>query len=102
MSFAVERLEDENPQFSEHGGAFTEAYALIDCTFGAGAVFGPLIGGLLYEHFTWAITYGALAALCLSGSVPVVSARAMDTIPVLTISTDVVHRCFIIQSFIKP
>lgn len=74
MSFAVERLEQEDPQFSEDSSAYTEAYALVDITFGAGAVFGPLISGLLYEKTTWAITYGVLAAFCFSGSIPVVSA----------------------------
>ncbi|KAI4120887.1 MAG: hypothetical protein LQ338_006694 [Usnochroma carphineum] len=56
MSFAVERLEQENPELCEDAGAFTEAYALVDCTFGAGAVIGPLISGLLYERTNWAIT----------------------------------------------
>jgi MFS family permease len=74
MSFAVERLEQEDPQFCEDGSAFTDAYALVDCTFGAGAVLGPLISGLLYENTTWAIAYGVLAAFCFSGSLPVVSA----------------------------
>ena len=74
LSFAVERLEQEDSQFCENGSAFTEAYALVDCTFGAGAVFGPLISGLLYEKTTWAITYGVLAVFCFSGSLPVVSA----------------------------
>ncbi|KAL8800344.1 MAG: hypothetical protein Q9182_005238 [Xanthomendoza sp. 2 TL-2023] len=74
LSFAVERLEREVPQFSEDGSAYTEAYALVDITFGAGAVIGPLISGLLYEKTTWAITYGVLAVYCFSGSVPVVSA----------------------------
>ena len=74
MSFAVERLEEENPQFCGDGGAYTEAYALVDITFGAGTVFGPLISGLLYENTTWAITYGVFAAFTFSGSLPVVSA----------------------------
>ncbi|KAL8725566.1 MAG: hypothetical protein Q9166_007268 [cf. Caloplaca sp. 2 TL-2023] len=74
MSFAVERLEQEDSQFSEDGSAFTEAYALVDVTFGAGAVIGPLISGLLYEKTTWAITYGVFAVICFSGSLPVVSA----------------------------
>ncbi|KAL9599269.1 MAG: hypothetical protein Q9219_003971 [cf. Caloplaca sp. 3 TL-2023] len=71
MSFAVERLEEEDPQFSDNSGAYTEAYALVDITFGAGTVFGPLLGGLLYEHTTWAITYGVFAAFTFSGSIPV-------------------------------
>ncbi|KAL8828561.1 MAG: hypothetical protein Q9191_002514, partial [Dirinaria sp. TL-2023a] len=71
MSFAVERLEADNPELSENSGAFTEAYALVDVTFGAGTVIGPLISGLLYEKTTWAITYGVLAAFCFSGSLPV-------------------------------
>ncbi|KAL8994467.1 MAG: hypothetical protein Q9169_005576 [Polycauliona sp. 2 TL-2023] len=56
MSFAVDRLEQEDDQVFEDGNAFTEAYALVDITFGAGAVIGPLISGLLYENTTWAIT----------------------------------------------
>lgn len=75
MSFAVERMEQEDSQFREGSSAFTEAYALVDVTFGAGAVFGPLISGLLYENTTWAITYGVLAVFCFSGSIPVVSTR---------------------------
>lgn len=74
MSFAVERLEQEDPHLCEDGSAFTDAYALVDCTFGAGAVLGPLISGLLYENTTWAIAYGVLAVFCFSGSLPVVSA----------------------------
>lgn len=74
MSFTVERLEREDSKFCEDSSAFTEAYALVDCTFGAGAVIGPLISGLLYEKTTWATTYGVLAVFCLSGSLPVVSA----------------------------
>ena len=74
MSFAIERLEQEDSHFSEDGSAFTAAYALVDCTFGAGAVLGPLISGLLYEKTTWAITYGTFAVFCFSGSLPVVSA----------------------------
>ncbi|KAI4281962.1 MAG: hypothetical protein L6R38_003305 [Xanthoria sp. 2 TBL-2021] len=71
MSFAVERLEQEDARFSEGGSAYTEAYALVDVTFGAGTVFGPLLSGLLYEHTTWAITYGVLAVFTFSGSLPV-------------------------------
>lgn len=74
MSFAIERLEQEDSQFCEDGSAFTAAYALVDCTFGAGAVLGPLVSGLLYEKTTWAITYGTFAVFCFSGSLPVVSA----------------------------
>ena len=74
MSFAIERLEQENSQFCQDGSAFTEAYALVDITFGAGAVFGPLISGLLYGRTTWAITDGVIAVLCFSGGIPVVSA----------------------------
>ena len=101
MSFAVERLEEENSQFCEDGSAFTEAYALVDITFGAGAVFGPLISGLLYERTTWAITYGVLAVFAFSGSLPVVSARiSILGVHVLTIPTDVLHRRFTTQK--KP
>lgn len=73
MSFAVERLEQESSHSSESDSAFTEAYAVVDVTFGAGTVFGPLISGLLYEKTSFAITYGVLAGFCFSGSLPVVS-----------------------------
>ncbi|KAL9010187.1 MAG: hypothetical protein Q9180_009321 [Flavoplaca navasiana] len=71
MSFAVEELEQNDPQFANDGNAFTEAYALVDITFGAGTVFGPLISGVLYETTNWAITYGVLAIFTFSGSLPV-------------------------------
>ena len=74
MSFAVERLEQEKSESSEDESAFTEAYALVDITFGAGAVFGPLVSGLLYEKTSFAIAYGVLAVFTFSGSIPVVSA----------------------------
>ena len=96
MSFAVERLEQENSQFCQDGSAFTEAYALVDITFGAGTVFGPLISGLLYERTTWAITYGVLAVFCFSGSLPVVSANPYivfaERVQILISPTDVLHR----------
>ena len=79
MSFAVERLQEEDPQFRENSNAYTEAYALVDVTFGAGAVIGPLISGMLYEKTTWAITYGVLAVFCFSGSLPVVSANLLGS-----------------------
>ncbi|KAL8659389.1 MAG: hypothetical protein Q9226_000465 [Calogaya cf. arnoldii] len=80
MSFAVERLEHEDPQFAEDSSAYTEAYALVDVTFGLGAVIGPLFSGLLYEKTTWAITYGVFAIFTFSGSIPVVSTlKCRDT-----------------------
>ena len=97
MSFAVERLEQEKPEFSEDESAFTEAYALVDVTFGAGAVVGPLISGLLYEKTTWAIAYGVLAVFTFSGSLPVVSA-SRDRSHILTngaTGTNSFCRCFI-------
>ncbi|KAL8636949.1 MAG: hypothetical protein Q9228_005723, partial [Teloschistes exilis] len=71
MSFAVERLEEENPGLGEEHGIFIEAYALVDITFGLGLVLGPLVSGLLYEKTEWAITSGVLAIFCVSGMVPV-------------------------------
>ncbi|KAI4193064.1 MAG: hypothetical protein LQ350_008488, partial [Teloschistes chrysophthalmus] len=72
MSFAVEQLEQENPGLGGGNGVFTEAYALVDITFGLGLVIGPLISGLLYEKTNWGITVGVLAIFCVSGIVPVV------------------------------
>ncbi|KAL8628779.1 hypothetical protein Q9189_005507 [Teloschistes chrysophthalmus] len=68
MSFAVEQLEQENPGLGGGNGVFTEAYALVDITFGLGLVIGPLISGLLYEKTNWGITVGVLAIFCVSGT----------------------------------
>ncbi len=46
---------------------------MVDATFGAGAVIGPLVSGVLYEKAAWSIAVGVLAALCFSAAVPTVS-----------------------------
>ncbi|KAL8634546.1 MAG: hypothetical protein Q9228_007859, partial [Teloschistes exilis] len=99
MSFAVESLDqDDPPLVNEEHPAFTEAYALVNITFGLGTVTGPLISGLLYEKTSWAITAGVLAILCFLGSVPVGTwNNNQDTLSdnnethKLTIGTDTVH-----------
>ena len=94
MSFAVEELEQNDPQFADNGNAFTEAYALVDITFGAGTVFGPLISGVLYEKTNWAITYGVLAIFTFSGSLPVVSTNWDSKILEISRVADGSCRCY--------
>ena len=74
MTFAVEVVEKEKSDLFRDATAFTEAYALVDATFGAGAVIGPLVSGALYEGTNWAVAVGLLAGLCFSAAVPTVSA----------------------------
>ena len=76
MTFAVESIEKGNPALFRDSTGLTEAYALVDATFGAAFVIGPIVSGSLYEATNWAIAVGVLAALCFSAAIPTVSAHS--------------------------
>ena len=73
LSVSVEELAAKQPTLIEPGAATTQVYSLFNVALGVGTVVGPMLSGALYHYAGWSVMCAALAAMCFSGSVPVVS-----------------------------
>lgn len=72
MSIVVDALDREESGVFGDAGAYAQAYGLFDGALAAGTVFGPAFAGLMYQQTGWAAAVGTLAAVCVTGTLPVV------------------------------
>lgn len=72
MSVVVDALDREQSGIFGDAGAYAQAYGLFDGALAAGTVFGPAFAGLMYHKIGWAAAAGALAVVCVTGTLPVV------------------------------
>ncbi|CAI7652662.1 unnamed protein product [Penicillium glandicola] len=67
----VNVIQDEQPDIYGDKSAVTEAYMLLDASFGAGTVLGPLLSELAFEYLGWTGCTVMLGFLAISAIVPV-------------------------------
>ena len=73
MSATIDRITEAEPQLFTSGGAYAQAFSLFDAAIALGTIFGPVFAGLMYHLGNWWIMSLALALVCASGALPVVS-----------------------------
>ena len=73
MSFVVEEKEKKEPGLFGPGGAYAQAFALLNCSMAAATQFGPLFAGWLSQQYGWATMSMALGIFAFSGAIPSVS-----------------------------
>ena len=100
LSLATAQLEKENEGTFGSGGPDAQAFGLFNSACAAGLVFGPVFAGAIYDKAGWKVAMWALAGVCASGMVPVVSAIFSRPITVMVTARLTqeeslqVHRCF--------
>lgn len=79
LSTSVERLQSERSDLIGPAGAVAQVYSLFNAAMGLGTVIGPILSGAVYHYKGWFSMCIALAVVCSSGCIPVVSlARHFD------------------------
>lgn len=68
----VSRMGEEHHFLFGPGGAFAQAYGLLNTAIALGTMVGPAFAGLIYDKEGWNVAVWAMAALCASGIVPIV------------------------------
>lgn len=72
MSVVVDTLDRETSGIFGDAGADAQAYGLFNGALAVGTLFGPAFAGLMYEKMGWVGAVGSLAAVCVTGMLPVV------------------------------
>ncbi|KGO63852.1 Major facilitator superfamily domain, general substrate transporter [Penicillium italicum] len=67
----VNTIQEDNSDIYGAKSAITEAYMLLDATFGAGTVLGSLLSELAFENLGWTGCTAILGLLSVSAIVPV-------------------------------
>ena len=73
LNVSVEELASDQPDLVGPDGAATQVFSLFNVALGTGTVAGPMLSGTLYHYAGWFVMCIALAVMCFSGSLPVVS-----------------------------
>ncbi len=66
-------MENEQPGVFGPGGAYAQAFSLLNSSMAAATVVGPVVGGWLSENFGWGTMTLVMGILALSGAIPSVS-----------------------------
>jgi MFS family permease len=70
ITYVVDAKEKKNPGTFGKTGAYAQAYGLFVMSYAAGALVGPLWGGLVNSTAGWGTTTWTLGLLSASGAVP--------------------------------
>jgi MFS family permease len=73
LSIATEEIEAEQPGIFGPGGAYAQAFSLLNMSIALGTVVGPVVGGWLKNSYGWGTMTLVLGLLAFSGAVPSVS-----------------------------
>lgn len=73
LSVATESIEVEQPGIFGPGGAYAQAFSLLNMSIALGTVVGPVLGGWLKNNYGWGTMTLALGILAASGAIPGVS-----------------------------
>ncbi|RHZ59808.1 MFS transporter [Aspergillus thermomutatus] len=63
--------EQSNPGIFGKKGAMAQAHGLMNCSYAAGSLVGPILGGVVREQFGWPTMSWVLAVFSAVASVPV-------------------------------
>lgn len=74
MYYIVSHVGEKHSVLVGTGGAFAQAYGLLNTALALGTITGPALAGLIYDREGWYKAMWAMAAFCASGVVPVVRA----------------------------
>ncbi|GAB7341742.1 hypothetical protein MBLNU457_g0076t1 [Dothideomycetes sp. NU457] len=71
ITYAVEATAAKRPEgFLGDKGAYAQAYGLFNMAFAGGCLVGPLVGGLINQHYGWGATTLALGCMSIFSAVP--------------------------------
>lgn len=73
LSVAIEDMEAEQPGIFGIGGAYAQAFSLLNMSIALGTVVGPVVGGWLKDDYGWNTMTLALGLVAISGAIPSVS-----------------------------
>ena len=68
----MEQIEEARPGQFGKNGAYAQAFALINSAVAAAITLGPILAGAVQVKLGWAGFTIVLAAVCVSGTIPVV------------------------------
>ncbi|KAI4217859.1 MAG: hypothetical protein L6R36_009240, partial [Xanthoria steineri] len=71
MYYIVSHVGEKHSVLVGTGGAFAQAYGLLNTALALGTITGPALAGLIYDREGWYKAMWAMAAFCASGVVPV-------------------------------
>lgn len=73
LSIGIENMEAEQPDIFGAGGAYAQAFSLLNMSIALGTVVGPVVGGWLKDTYGWGTMTLVLGLLAFSGAIPSVS-----------------------------
>ena len=70
VTYAIEALEAKDPGLFGKKGAYAQAFGLMNVSYAAGSLVGPLVGGLLVGKVGWNGLTLAMGLVCAGCAVP--------------------------------